>query len=240
MDNVSRYISQIKFFGFEKNKKIQETSVAVIGLGGLGSWLSEFLVRIGVKNLAIVDFDIVEEKNLNRQNFIIDDIGKLKIDSIEKRLKEIDNDINIEKYKEINNKIFNRDIIFDCTDNIKSKYLINELSVYYNKPYIFASVVMDQGFVGLINPEQFCLYDIYKGKEDVLTCNITGVDFSAIIFAVSLMLKLFINYVFGNRDGILYHFNIKDKFYLEEIKVRSNNCKICKRKEFELIWNYLK
>jgi len=90
MDNVSRYISQIKFFGFEKNKKIQETSVAVIGLGGLGSWLSEFLVRIGVKNLAIVDFDIVEEKNLNRQNFIIDDIGKLKIDSIEKRLKEID------------------------------------------------------------------------------------------------------------------------------------------------------
>ncbi|WP_231434538.1 HesA/MoeB/ThiF family protein, partial [Candidatus Nanopusillus massiliensis] len=135
-----RYISQIKFFGFEKNKKIQETSVAIIGLGGLGSWLSEFLVRIGVKNLAIVDFDIVEEKNLNRQNFIIDDIGKLKIDSIEKRLKEIDNNINIEKYKEINSKIFNKDIIFDCTDNIKSKYLINELSVYYNKPYIFASV----------------------------------------------------------------------------------------------------
>jgi len=208
MDNVSRYISQIKFFGFEKNKKIQETSVAVIGLGGLGSWLSEFLVRIGVKNLAIVDFDIVEEKNLNRQNFIIDDIGKLKIDSIEKRLKEIDNNVNIEKYKEINSKIFNRDIVFDCTDNIRSKYLINELSVYYNKLYIFASVVMDQGFVGLINPKQFCLYDIYKGKEDLLTCDITGVDFSSIIFAVSLMLKLFINYVFGNRDGILY-FNVK-------------------------------
>ncbi|BFI73601.1 adenylyltransferase [Nanoarchaeota archaeon] len=241
MDNfLSRYISQIKFFGIENFKKIQNSSVTIIGIGGLGSWLSEFLVRIGIKKIIIVDFDIVEEKNLNRQNYLSKDIGRLKIDALEKRLKSIREDIIVEKYKEINKDIFNSDIFFDCVDNLDTKYLINEFSVYLNKPYIFGSVVMDQGFVGLINPEEYCFYDIFQGKEDSLTCDINGLDPSSLLLSVSLMLRLFIQYLEGDKKSKLYHFNIKNKFIIEELKVKSRDCKICKRKEFEKIWNYMK
>ena len=240
MDNFSRYISQIKFFGIENFNKIRNSSVTVIGIGGLGSWLSEFLVRMGVKKIIIVDFDVVEEKNLNRQDYTLKDVGKLKIDALEERLKSIREDVIIEKYKEINKNVFNSDIFFDCVDNLDTKYLINEFSVYLNKPYIFGSVVMDQGFVGLLNPEEYCLYDIFQGKEDALTCDVNGLDPSALFFTISLMLRLFVKYLEGDKKSKLYHFNIKDKFVLEELRVKNNNCKICKRKEFEKIWNYLK
>jgi tRNA A37 threonylcarbamoyladenosine dehydratase len=240
MDSFSKYISQIKFFGIENVKKMQDISVTIVGVGGLGSWLSEFLVRVGVKKLVIVDFDIVEEKNLNRQNYTLEDIGKLKIDALEKRLRNIDNNVEIKKYKEIKKEVFNTDIFFDCVDDIKTKYLLNEFSIYLSKPYIFGSVVMDQGFVGLINPEEFCFYDIFQGKEDVLTCNTNGLDPSAVFFASSLMLRLFLKYVGGDKKGKVYHFNIKDRFNLEELKVKSKDCKICKRKEYEIIWSYMR
>ncbi len=236
---MDRYVSQFLFFR-DINRKIFSSTVTIIGIGGLGSYLSEILARMGVKKIILVDFDKVEEKNLNRQNFILEDIGKYKVDAIEKRLKSIRNDIEIEKYLEINEKVLESDMLFDCTDNINSKYLINEFSVYLGKPYIFGSVVMDRGFVGLINPNEFCLYDIYLGKEDLISCETAGVDPSSILFASSIMAKLFIKYLEGDRNSVVYHFNTNKKFYIEEIKVVRRECPICVKKDYKFIWKYMK
>ncbi|MGC9079369.1 MAG: HesA/MoeB/ThiF family protein [Nanopusillaceae archaeon] len=238
MDN-SRYISQFLFFK-NLNYKILNSSATIIGVGGLGSWVAEILARIGVKKLIIVDPDVVEEKNLNRQNYTIKDVGKLKIDALEDRIKNIRDDIIIEKYKEINENIFNTDIFFDAVDNIETKYLLNEYSVYLDKPYIFGSVAENKGYVGLINPKNFCFYDIFKGKRDVITCNLSGLDPTILFLASSLMVKLFIDYINGKREGILYHINLSGKTIIEEIKVKNYNCPICVHKNYQIIWRYMK
>ncbi|BBL45396.1 SAMP-activating enzyme E1 [Nanobdella aerobiophila] len=231
----SFFISQRLFFGDKLNERIFNSSATIVGLGGLGSWIAEILTRIGIKRLNLVDFDIVEEKNLNRQNFTLKDRKKYKIDAIEERLKEIREDIDIKKYQKIHDDIFDTDIFFDAVDDINTKFLLNEYSVYLNKPYIFGSVVMSEGYVGLINPKDFCFYDIFSNKTNFMTCNLYGVDPASVIFASSLMVELFLKYLDRYNNGILYHFNLK-RFDLYEVKVRKNNCKICVRKEYERIW----
>ena len=141
----------------------------------------------------------------------------------------------MKKYLEINKDAFNGiDIFFDGTDNIESKYLLNEISVKYEIPYIFGSIVENHGFVGLINPNDFCFYDIYKGRTDVLRCTTHGVDPSAVFFASSLMLNLFIDFIKGERDGKIFYFNLSKKI-LEKINVKRKECEICVKKEFKYI-----
>lgn len=231
---TDRYISQKLFFK-DIEEKIHNSKVLVVGIGGIGSWISEFLARIGVKEIKIIDKDIVELKNLHRQDYTEKDIGKGKIDAMEERIKEINSEINVIKYNEIKLKAFDGvDIFFDGTDNIETKYLLNEISVIKNIPYIFGSIVEDHGFFGLINPNDFCLYDLYKGRKNVITSNAYGIDPSSVLFLSSLMINLFIDYLRGKREGRIYHFNLSKKV-IEEIKVKRNNCKICVRKEFEYI-----
>lgn len=234
---MDRFISQRLFFKKDLDK-IKDKRVGVIGVGGLGSWIAEFLARIGIKELVIIDYDKVEEKNLDRQNYTYRDIGRFKIDALEDRIKSIDEKINVKKFREINIDILkDLDIFFDATDNMESKLLINEISVYLNKKYIFGSVAGDRGYVGIIDPSDFCLYDIFGNKEDVLYGSDTGVSQSTILFAISLMLNLFYDFSMEKINGSkIYHFNLK-RYELYEIKFRKKNkCEICDMKNYKLLW----
>lgn len=104
--------------------KIQDSVVMVIGLGAVGTWVAHNMVMSGVKNLILVDFDKVEISNLHRQmGFFENDINQLKIDMIEKRLLEIDEELEIKKIKDVlDQKFFKRnefekiDLIINCAD----------------------------------------------------------------------------------------------------------------------------
>lgn len=236
MDNFNRFLPQIKFFGKELNEKITNKKVLVVGVGGIGSWLVESLARLGVKKIGIIDNDIVELSNLSRQNYLEEDIGKDKVDCIEKRINKISSNIKIEKYKKIDVKYFdNYDIFFDCVDNIDTKYLLNEISVYLNKPYIFGTIAGEKGFFGYLNPKEFCFYDIFKGRKNVLTNKELGIEISSVMFLAALMVKLFTKIII-NEKPIVFHFNLNN-FELEEIKITKKECKICVKKEFEYIKN---
>lgn len=134
----------IRIIGKDNLKKLNKSKVLVIGLGGVGGLAVETLVRNGIKNIIIVDKDIIEVSNKNRQIIALDsNIGEKKVDAFEKRIKDINNDINIIKVDSFINKdnidiLFNEkpDYIIDACDTIATKILIIEECIKRNIKFI--------------------------------------------------------------------------------------------------------
>ncbi len=110
--------------------KLEKAVIGIAGCGGLGSNVAIALARIGVGKLILVDFDVVEPTNLNRQQYFIDDIGKRKVDALEDKLKMINPFLQIEKHHEklngINIKIFykNVHIVVEAFDKVSEKAML--------------------------------------------------------------------------------------------------------------------
>jgi len=230
----ARFFPQIKFFGEKLSDEISKKEVLVVGIGGIGSWIVEMLARMGVKKIGVLDYDRVEIHNLTRQNYREKDVGSLKVDTLEERVREINSKVMVEKFNEIKLEYFKKfDLFFDCVDNIDTKYLLNEISVYIGKPYIFGTISGNRGFFGYIDPKYFCFYDIYHGKRDCVSCRDEGIDVSSVFFISSLMVKLFIRSIFDPSPRV-YHFNLSE-FSIEEVKVKRRDCRICMRRDFEYL-----
>src|SRR4051794_7802100 len=130
-----RYSKQIKLpeFGLEAQAKLSGGSLLVIGAGGLGSSVLQYLAAAGIGRLGIMDFDIVEESNLPRQVlYTTSDIGKQKAECAAMRLKEMNPHITIEVYPQkltadnANSIVSKYSIVADCTDNFTARYIIND------------------------------------------------------------------------------------------------------------------
>ena len=143
MQNKSEFLDRFKIMiGEDGTQKIKSARIIVFGVGGVGSALVEFLVRSGVSNIAIVDFDKIDVTNINRQLVAFqDNVGKTKVDEMERKLKNINPNINLKKYstkltsENINEfNLSNYDIIVDCIDDLNAKKSLitkaNELGVY--------------------------------------------------------------------------------------------------------------
>ena len=156
-DEIARYKRQLSLEGFgeEGQIRLKNSSVIFIGAGGLGSSAIMYLAAAGIGKIGIADDDKVEISNLQRQ--IIhntSEIGQYKIDSAERRIKELNPHCEVRTFpKRINSKnvikiLSQFDIICDCSDNFGTRYLINDASVILNKPLIYGSV---QGFEGQVS-----------------------------------------------------------------------------------------
>jgi molybdopterin-synthase adenylyltransferase len=149
IDDFKRFEKQIilKKIGIFGQKKIKNSKVLIIGIGGLGCPLLTYLASSGVSNIGIVDDDKVEIGNLNRQIlFNLHDIGKFKVDQAKKKIKKIYNRIKIKTFrtkitlKNINKILKNYEIICDGTDNYNTRYLINDLCKKNKKTLISAAI----------------------------------------------------------------------------------------------------
>ena len=123
----------IEKIGMNGQKKIFNSSVCIVGCGGLGSSAAQYLSMTGVGNIALIDHDLINLSNLNRQTLFFEkDIGKYKADTLQKNLKQINPEAKVEiskrkiNKKNIDNYLSAYKIILDCTDNFESRYLINE------------------------------------------------------------------------------------------------------------------
>ena len=139
LDKYSRQII-LKNIGILGQKKILNSKVLIIGMGGLGCSVSEFLIRSGIGFLGIVDHDLVSLSNIHRQTLYDEkDLGKLKVKAAKKKLSAVNSKTKIEIYnfKLDKNKftkiIKNYDYIVDGTDNFETKFLINNISLKYKK-----------------------------------------------------------------------------------------------------------
>ena len=147
--DFKRFKKQIilKKIGISGQKKIKDSRVLIIGIGGLGCPLVTYLASSGVTNIGIVDYDKVELSNLNRQTlFDSSDIGKFKVTQAKIKIRKIFNKIKVKVFrtkisKKNIEKIFkNYEIICDGTDNFKTRYLINDKCKKYKKILISAAI----------------------------------------------------------------------------------------------------
>lgn len=151
--------------------KIQNTKVLVIGLGGVGSYVVESLIRSGIKDIIIVDFDKIDITNLNRQLMTnLDNIGKLKVDEIEKRILSINKNVHIKKISEFIDesnylKIFDEkiDYLIDAQDCTSTKKLLIKECLKRKIKFITCC-----GTGNKFNPSKLQIIDIRKTSYDPL------------------------------------------------------------------------
>ena len=160
-DELKRYARHISLpsFGIEGQNKLLKSSVLCIGAGGLGSPCTMYLAAAGIGKLGIIDMDVVDESNIQRQILHgSNDIGVRKIDSAKDTLQEINPYVKLELYDEAfdenNAEVIakNYDIIIDGTDNFPSRYLVNDTSVLLGIPYVYGSIFRFEGQVTVFSP----------------------------------------------------------------------------------------
>lgn len=172
--------------GQEGQDKISNARVLVIGAGGLGCPVLQYLAAAGIGTLGIIDFDVVEESNLQRQIlFGISSLGKNKALAAKERLEDLNNEITITAYPEQLNyqnaiKLFNQyDIIVDGSDNFETRYLVNDACIITNKPLVFGAIYKFEGQVSVFNynngPSYRCLFPNPPEKDTVPNCSEIGV-----------------------------------------------------------------
>ncbi|MDR2008656.1 MAG: HesA/MoeB/ThiF family protein [Alphaproteobacteria bacterium] len=158
LDRYSRHI-KLEGFGEKSQLVLKDSSVLVIGAGGLGSPCLIYLASSGVGNIGIIDFDTVSLSNLQRQTIHGErNIGRLKVDSSLEFLKQLNSDITINTYngsiveEKYHNLIEKYDIIALCVDDLATRYVVNELCLKYKKIHVSAAVVGYSGWLTTFNP----------------------------------------------------------------------------------------
>ena len=143
--------------GLEGQLKLKQAKVLVIGAGGLGCPILQYLTAGGIGNIGIVDDDKVDVTNLQRQVlYTHDDVGAPKVDAAAKRLKGLNPNINFTTYQTRLDKnnvldiIENYDIVVDGTDNFPTRYLVNDATVLLNKPLVFGAIFKFHGQVSVL------------------------------------------------------------------------------------------
>jgi len=172
--------------GTAGQEKLKNSSVLMIGAGGLGSPLAMYLAAAGVGRLGIVDFDVVDFSNLQRQILhSTEDVGKPKLESARKRLHGINPNTQIDTYEaKLTSEnaldiISKYDIVVDGTDNYATRYLVNDASVLLKKPNVYGSIFRFEGqasvFDAMKGPCYRCLYSTPPPPGLVPSCAEGGV-----------------------------------------------------------------
>ena len=157
-DEILRYSRHLLIpeVGLEGQRKLKNSSVLIIGTGGLGSPVSLYLAAAGVGRIGLVDYDVVDSSNLQRQVIHgTSTLGKLKVESARAKLLDLNPDIQVDVYNEpytSENALriaADYDIILDGTDNFPTRYLTNDVAVFLGKPNVYASIYRFDGQVSV-------------------------------------------------------------------------------------------
>ena len=157
-DEILRYSRHLLIpeVGLEGQRKLKNSSVLIIGTGGLGSPVALYLAAAGIGRIGLVDYDTVDSSNLQRQVIHgTSTVGKLKVESARAKLLDLNPDIQIDVYNEpytSENALriaANYDIILDGTDNFPTRYLTNDVAVFLGKPNVYASIYRFDGQVSV-------------------------------------------------------------------------------------------
>ena len=187
---IERFSRQIilKDIGVIGQKKIIKSKVLIIGMGGLGCPVAEFLARAGVGSIGMIDSDNVDLSNIHRQSlYDINDLKKSKVVAAKKKLKKINSGIKVRSYKIRLNKInYNKiikeyDYIVDGSDNFKTKFLINDFCKASKKFLVSGAISKFDGHVFTFdfkNKNTPCIRSFFqenKISDEILNCEYEGI-----------------------------------------------------------------
>ena len=242
---IERYSRQIvlKKIGTFGQKLILKSKVLIVGAGGLGCPVADYLCRAGVGTIGIIDNDKVSISNIHRQSFFTSkDVGKLKVKIIKKKIKLINSETKIVIYKKKITKlniikiIKNFDIIVDGSDNFKTKFLLNKYSFKYKKILIVGAISKFDGHIFSFNFKKKtpCLKCFYQTdiSDEILDCESEGVlgPLAGIVgnIQASEVLKNILK-LNNNLNGKILILNLLTLNF-RKVKFKKNKNCICKKK----------
>ena len=183
---TDRYAKQRIFLGSQGDSRLRTRRVAVVGLGATGSVIASWLARAGVGHLTLIDRDLVEASNLQRQILYVEaDVYRSKADVAAQRLGEANAEIELRPQVvdltsgNARQLLEGFDLIMDGTDNFEARFLINDVSILAGIPWIYAGAIGGEGMVWPIAPPRTpclrCLMEEPPAGGDVDTCDSMGV-----------------------------------------------------------------
>jgi molybdopterin/thiamine biosynthesis adenylyltransferase/rhodanese-related sulfurtransferase len=243
-EEIARYSRHLILpeVGLEGQQKLKAAKVLCVGTGGLGAPLAYYLAAAGIGTLGLVDFDVVDESNLQRQIIhSTNDIGRPKIDSAAEKLKALNPYLNIVKHETMLTSanaleiIKDYDIVADGTDNFPTRYLVNDACVLSgNKPNAYASIFRFEGQASVFATEDGpcyrCLYPEPPPPGLVPSCAEGGVlgilpGLLGVIQATEV-----IKLILGKGDSLIGRLLLVDSLGMKfrELKLRKNpDCPLC-------------
>jgi molybdopterin-synthase adenylyltransferase len=187
-EELVRYSRQIMLseIGIMGQEKLKAARVLVIGAGGLGCPVLQYLCAAGIGTIGIIDFDTIELHNLHRQIlYTTEDVGKQKAQTAGEKLSAQNPNVTIEIFnvmlnvENAENLISKFDVIIDGCDNFETRYIVNDTCVACNKPLVYGSIFKSEGQISVFNYQgSKNLRDLYPeapNPEDVPSCSEVGV-----------------------------------------------------------------
>ncbi len=219
--------------------RIREAKVAVVGIGGLGSVSARQLASLGVGSLRIVDRDIVEVSNLQRQLlYTSDDVGKPKVEVAMNRLRQINPDVELEPWAlsvtevTADRVVEGVDVVVDGLDSFKPRFALNRACVRQQVPYVFAGALAGVGNMTTIIPQETaCLECVFSGVGDNQpTCATVGIYPTVLGVIANLQVQEVLHLVLGKAPLLaneLLMFDI-NRFRLDQIPLQAHEtCPVC-------------
>ena len=181
-----RYSKQRIYLGAERDARLRQARVAVVGLGATGSVIASWLARAGVGHLTLLDRDFVERSNLQRQILYGEgDLGRLKAEAATERLGEANPEVEITPLVadltsgNARALLSGFDLLCDGTDNFEARFLLNDLAIETGTPWIYTGAIGAEAMVWPIHPPRTaclrCLIEEPPASGDVDTCDSAGV-----------------------------------------------------------------
>src|SRR5467141_5106432 len=227
--------------GMAGQLKLKQSSALIIGAGGLGVPLTQYLGAAGVGRLGIVDFDVIDETNLQRQVLYgTKDVGRKKIEVAKERVAQINPNVDVQTYEtrltsdnalEI---LKDYDVVIDGPDNFPTRYLVNDATVLLNKPNVYGSIFRFEGQASVFHaakgPCYRCLYAEPPPPGLVPSCAEGGVlgVLPGIVGSIQAMET--IKLILGRGDNLVGRLLLFDALGMKfrELKLRKNpNCPMC-------------
>jgi len=239
---IERFSRQIvlKDIGILGQKKILLSKVLIIGAGGLGSPVAEFLSRAGIGSLGIVDDDKVALSNLHRQSlYNTSDIGKFKVKIAKDKIKKINPNTKVTIYKiRLNNDNFKKiindfDYIVDGSDNFMTKFLLNDFCLKFKKVLITAAISKFDGHIFTFNfknkkiPCLRCFFQETKISDDLLNCEAEGILGTVAGIVGTIQANEVLKKIVGIGKGLDGYIFILDLLNLNFRKVKIKKRKNC-------------
>lgn len=242
-DQIKRYARHIILpeIGGKGQRKLLGAKVLLIGAGGLGSPAGYYLAAAGVGTLGIVDFDVVDLSNLQRQILhSTEDLDRPKTESAKETIRALNPDVEVQTYREkltsenILSIIEDYDLVVDGCDNFPTRYLVNDACVMRGKPDVYGSIFRFEGqatvFDGRTGPCYRCLYPEPPPPGMVPSCQEAGVLGVLPGFVGTIQALEAIKLILGIGDSLIGRLLLFDALGLElrEVKVRKDpSCPLC-------------
>ena len=240
VERYSRHII-VPEIGGQGQKKINQAKVLVIGAGGLGSPVALYLAAAGVGQLGIVDNDVVDLTNLQRQIIhTTRDVGRPKTESAQEKLVALNPDIKVKAYQQLLSSdnvmdlINDYDIIVDGTDNFPSRFLINDACVLANKPLVHGAILRFDGQVFTIIPGKTacyrCIFEQPPPPGSVPSCSQAGVLGAIAGMVGTIQAAEVIKLIIDKGTSLTGRMLVLDALDMRfrEVKIKKNpDCPIC-------------